>query len=67
MELKNKDKRWLPLERTQFKIELPPNTLLLAERVKEQFNEVKIEYFSFYGITVKSFRGEIIVHDQQFI
>jgi len=43
LELKNKDKRWLPSERTQFKIELPPNTLLLAERVKEQFSEVKIE------------------------
>ncbi|CAF3536035.1 unnamed protein product [Rotaria sordida] len=39
MELKNKDKRWSSSERTQSKIELPPYTLLLAERVKEQFTD----------------------------
>jgi len=39
LELKNKDKRWTSLERTPFKIELPPYTLLLAERVHEQFND----------------------------
>ncbi|CAF4695389.1 unnamed protein product [Rotaria sp. Silwood1] len=39
LELKNKDKRWTLLERSSFKIELPPRTLLLAERVQEQFND----------------------------
>ncbi|CAF2931903.1 unnamed protein product [Rotaria sp. Silwood2] len=39
LELKNKDKRWTSLERTPFKIELPPHTLLLAERVQEQFDD----------------------------
>ncbi len=32
----------MSLERTPFKIELPPNTLLLAERVQEQLNDVNI-------------------------
>ncbi|CAF4247678.1 unnamed protein product, partial [Rotaria sordida] len=39
MELRNKDKQWIPLERIQFRNELPPYTLLLAERVQEQFND----------------------------
>jgi hypothetical protein len=32
------------MDRTQFKIELPPHTLLLAERVHEQFSNVNIKY-----------------------
>jgi len=35
------------MDRTQFKIELPPYTLLLAERVQEQFTGVNIKYLSF--------------------
>jgi hypothetical protein len=51
MELRNKDKRWVSLERSLFKIELPPNTLLLAERVQEQFTDVKRSlYFHFNKI-----------------
>jgi hypothetical protein len=43
LELKNKNKQWTSLDRSPFKIELPPNTLLLAERVQEQLNEVNIK------------------------
>ncbi len=45
LELKTKNKQWTSLERSAFKIELPPNTLLLAERVEEQFNDVNMKYF----------------------
>ena len=40
MDLKSSNKQWLPMERTPFKIELPPYTLLLAERVQETYSEV---------------------------
>jgi len=51
LDLKNKDKRWISIETTQFKIELPPYTLLLAERVQEQFNDVNIKDFFFSFLT----------------
>jgi hypothetical protein len=47
LELKKKDKQWTSLERSSIrtKIELPANTLLLAERVQEQIPDVKIKFF----------------------
>ncbi|UJR28824.1 hypothetical protein I4U23_010048 [Adineta vaga] len=38
-ELKSRNKGWTSLERTQFKIELPPYTLLLGERVQEHLQD----------------------------
>jgi hypothetical protein len=52
LELKKKDKRWITIDRTPFKIELPPYTLLLAERVQEHFPDVNIKYFSFFFMKI---------------
>jgi len=40
IELQKPNKSWFSLERSQCKIELPANTLLLAERVQEHFGDV---------------------------
>ncbi|CAF0741182.1 unnamed protein product [Adineta steineri] len=37
--LKTTNKQWSPLQKGQFKIELPPYTLVLAELVQEQFSD----------------------------
>lgn len=39
IELQKPNKNWFSLERSQLKIELPANTLLLAERVQEHFGD----------------------------
>jgi hypothetical protein len=57
LELKTKSKQWTSLERSQFKIELPPNTLLLAERVQEQFSDVNIKYSFSILEKLKAFLG----------
>lgn len=46
IELQKPNKKWFPLERSGCKIELPPNTLLLAERVQEYVDEVVVHLFN---------------------
>lgn len=47
MELKRSNQRWMPLDRTPLRLELPAYTLLLAERVPEKISEVRRQSTAF--------------------